>query len=189
MTCVAYAMGNSSEQFLFLSYVNCISGCIVLSSCSSRMTSTQHLGVVCIVLEKKISFSMKHLLEPFSSSICFHFMSHVTVSHEQLRNFFCLSCHKLGCCCCAGPCKKFLCSLWRARKLCLWGCEETLLLLSLSWSLWKYGCDLTNLSVLELILRTDVNCHCSVCSVSFVCTMHKFQILFPGDLGYEEYRR
>lgn len=64
-----------------------------------------------------------------------------------------------------------------------------LLLLSLSWSLWKYGRDLTNLSILELILRTDVNYHCSVCSVSFVCTVHKFQILFPAELGYEEHMR
>lgn len=45
-------------------------------------------------------------------------MSHLTVSHEQLRNF-CINYHKLDCCYHAGPCKQFLCSLWRAQSLCI----------------------------------------------------------------------
>lgn len=107
------------------------------------------------------------MLEPFSSSILHSFpvtpdsfpWATEKLLHKLPSAWFCYH---------AGPCKIFLCSPWRAQSFCIWGYEEMLLLLSLSWSLWKYGCDLTSSTILELILRISMNYYCSVYSVSFV---------------------
>lgn len=143
------------------------------SSCSSMVTSIQYLVFVCIVFKKKkYNYGIKCLLEPFSSSIPHSFpvtpdsfpWATEKLLHKLPSAWLLLSCWSM---------QVFLCSPWRAQSLCIWGYEEMLLLVSLSWSLWKcviwpVGCNLTSSTILEIIPGISMN-YC-LCSVSFVYT-------------------